>query len=385
MIPYGKQDINQHDIDAVIEVLKSDFLTQGPQVPLFEAAINRTVNSQYAVAVNSATSALHISCLALGVGKGDIVWTSPITFVASANCALYCGASIDFVDIDPETYNLSPKELEIKLKQAKLKNKLPKVVIPVHLAGQSCDMQKIHQLSLEYGFSIIEDASHAIGGKYQEQPIGNCQYSDITVFSFHPVKIVTTAEGGIATTNNQALAQKMQRLRSHGTTRDENLMTESSHGDWYYQQLELGFNYRMSELHAALGISQLSRLAEFVNKRMTIAESFNQQLASLPITLPKQLNATDSSWHLYIIQLKLNELTKSHQQIFSELREAGIGVNLHYIPVYKQPFYKALGFNDVALPATEEYYQTAISIPIFALLTAQQQDKIISELKRVLI
>ena len=385
MIPYGKQDINQHDIDAVIDVLKSDFLTQGPQVPRFEEAINKIVNARYSVAVNSATSALHIACLALEVGKGDIVWTSPITFVASANCALYCGATVDFVDIDIDTYNLSPIALAKKLKQAKIDNKLPKVVIPVHLAGQSCDMQKIHQLSLEYGFKIIEDAAHAIGGSYQGKPIGHCQYSDITVFSFHPVKIVTTAEGGVATTNNQALAQKMQRLRSHGITRDENLMTEASHGDWYYQQLELGFNYRMSELHAALGISQLSRLAEFVNKRVTIAESYNQQLASLPITLPKQLNATDSSWHLFIIQLKLNELTKSHQQIFSELREAGIGVNLHYIPVYKQPFYKELGFNDIALPATEEYYQTAISIPIFPLLTAQQQHKIINELKRALI
>lgn len=385
MISYGKQDINEQDIDAVVKVLKSDFLTQGPQVPRFEKKLTEITNSQYAIAVNSATSALHLACLALGVGKGDIAWTSPITFVASANCALYCGATVDFVDINPDTYNLCPLALAQKLKQARIENKLPKVIIPVHLAGQSCDMEKIHQLSIEYGFKIIEDAAHAIGGSYQGQPIGNGQYSDITVFSFHPVKIVTTAEGGVATTNNETLAHKMQRLRSHGITRDENLMTEASHGDWYYQQLELGFNYRMSELHAALGISQLNRLAEFVTKRTAIAAFYDQQLSNLPITLPKQLETTDSSWHLYIIQLKLNQITKSHQQIFNELREAEIGVNLHYIPVYKQPFYQALGFINFALPTAENYYQTAISIPIFANLTMQQQHKIISELKRVLI
>ena len=384
MIPYGKQDINQHDIDAVIDVLKSDFLTQGPQVPLFEAAINRTVNSQYAVAVNSATSALHIACLALGVGKGDIVWTSPITFVASANCALYCGASVDFVDIDSETYNLSPIELEKKLIVAKQQNKLPKVVIPVHLAGQSCDMQKIHQLSLEYGFSIIEDASHAIGGKYQEQPIGNCQYSDITIFSFHPVKIVTTAEGGIATTNNKILSDKMQLLRSHGISRDEKLMLQAPHGEWYYEQLELGFNYRMSELHAALGVSQLNRLQEFVAKRTAIATCYNEQLANLPITRPKQLPSTDSSWHLYIIQLNLDELTKSHRQIFNELRNFGIGVNLHYIPVHLQPYFQQFGFKKGDFPNAEKYYAYSISIPIYAQLTTESQRLIIQALHKVL-
>ena len=365
MIPYGKQDINQQDIDAVIDVLKSDFLTQGPQVPRFEATINETVDSKYAVAFNSATSALHIACLALAVGKGDIVWTTPITFVASANCALYCGATIDFVDIDPDTYNLSPIKLEQKLKQAKIEKKLPKVVIPVHLAGQSCDMKRIYQLSMEYGFKIIEDASHAIGGQYQGQPIGNCKYSDITIFSFHPVKIITTAEGGVATTNNLQLAQVMQRLRSHGITRDEDLMTEPSHGAWYYQQLELGFNYRMSELHAALGISQLTRLKEFVKQRTAIASEYNKQLSTLPIILPKQLTETNSSWHLYIIQLDLDKITKSHQQVFDELRENGIGVNLHYIPVHLQPYYKALGFKQGDFPNSERYYTQVISIPLF--------------------
>ena len=384
MIPYGKQDINQQDIDAVVSVLKSDFLTQGPQVPLFEAAINKVTQSQYAVAVNSATSALHIACLALGVGKGDIVWTSPITFVASANCALYCGASVDFVDIDPNTYNLSPVELEKKLITANLENRLPKVVIPVHLAGQSCDMKKIHQLSLDYGFKIIEDAAHAIGGSYQNKPIGNCQYSDITVFSFHPVKIITTAEGGVATTNCVKLAGKMQRLRSHGITRAPKLMTETSHGDWYYQQLELGFNYRMSELHAALGVSQLDRLKEFVANRSTIAASYYLKLADLPITLPIQLAETASSWHLYIIQLNLESLTKSHQQIFDELRAGGIGVNLHYIPVHTQPYYKKLGFSEGYFEHAEYYYQRALSIPLYAQLNEQQQIEVINKLKKVL-
>lgn len=385
MIPYGKQDINQQDIDAVVKVLQSDFLTQGPQVPLFEKAINKVTQSQYAVAVNSATSALHIACLALGVGKGEIVWTSPITFVASANCALYCGASIDFVDIDEHTYNLSPVELEKKLKLAKQQNKLPKVVIPVHLAGQSCDMQKIHQLSIEYGFKIIEDAAHAIGGAYQGKPIGNCQYSDITVFSFHPIKIITTAEGGVATTNNSVLAAKMQRLRSHGITRDESLMTEPSHGDWYYQQLELGFNYRMSDLHAALGLSQLKRLTEFVYKRKEIAEIYNQQLSELPIILPKQLTSTSSSWHLYIIQLELDKIDKTHQQVFNELREAGIGVNLHYIPIYLQPYYKEMGFKKGIFPNADEYYSRAISIPLFPELSTSQKNMVFDALNKCFI
>ena len=385
MIPYGRQDINQQDLDAVIDVLQSDYLTQGPQVPLFEKTINEIVKVNHSVAVNSATSALHIACLALDVGKGDRVWTSAITFVASANCALYCGACIDFVDIDPTTYNLSITALEKKLKQAALRNNLPKVIIPVHLAGQSCDMQKIHQLSLQYGFKIIEDASHAIGATYQGMPVGNCKYSDITVFSFHPVKIVTTAEGGIATTNSFELAQKMQLLRSHGITRDESLMTEESHGDWYYQQLCLGFNYRMSELHAALGISQLKRLHEFVEKRTIRANLYTKKLAKLPITLPYQAESTQSSWHLYIIRLQLDKINKTHESVFDALRGAGILVNLHYIPIHLQPYYQKLGFQVGDFPIAEQYYKNAISIPLFAQLSESDQDHIIQTLEQLLL
>ena len=384
MIPYGKQDIQQQDIDAVVEVLKSDYLTQGPQVPIFEEAINKVTQSQYAVAVNSATSALHIACLALGVGKGDIVWTTPITFVASANCALYCGASIDFVDIDPDTYNLSAIELEKKLLQAKKENKLPKVVIPVHLAGQSCNMQKIYQLSLEYGFKIIEDAAHAIGGSYQNQPVGNCRYSDITVFSFHPVKIVTTAEGGVATTMNEKLAQKMRLLRSHCITKDADLMTEESHGVWYYQQLGLGFNYRMTDLQAALGVSQLERLNQFIEARVSRAAYYKNGLRKLPLTLPIQNSQTQSSWHLYIIRLQLDKTSKTHQQVFHEMREESIIVNLHYIPVHTQPYYQQLGFKQGAFPKAEQYYKEAISIPLYSHLSKQEQDFVIATLYKIL-
>ena len=385
MIPYGKQDINQQDIDAVINVLQSDYLTQGPQVPSFEAVINKITKSQYAVAVNSATSALHIACLALRVSKGDIVWTSPITFVATANCALYCGAEIDFVDIDEHTYNLCPVELEKKLKKAKQINRLPKVVIPVHLAGQSCDMQTIHQLSKEYGFKIIEDAAHAIGGHYQGKPIGNCQYSDITVFSFHPVKIITTAEGGAITTNNKELAHKIQRLRSHGITRDSALMTEIPHGEWYYQQIELGYNYRMTDLQAALGISQLTRLSMFISSRQEKATLYNKALANLPVTLPYQHSEASSSWHLYIVRLQLNKIEKNHPQVFSLLRKAGILVNLHYIPVHLQPYYQAMGFKAGDFPIAEDYYKEAISIPLFSHLSSSDQHTVIAVLEDALL
>lgn len=385
MIPYGKQDITQADIDAVVDVLKSDFLTQGPQVPLFESKIKEAVNAEYAIAVNSATSALHIACLALGVGKGDVVWTTPITFVASANCALYCGAGVDFVDIDPETYNLSPVKLEQKLLNAKQNNlPLPKVVIPVHLCGQPCEMVTIHKLSLEYGFSIIEDASHAIGGKYKSQPIGNCEYSDITIFSFHPVKIVTTAEGGVATTNNYALAQKMDLLRSHGITRDEKLMTEVSHGGWYYQQVDLGFNYRMTEMQAALGVSQMDRLHNFVTKRNELAVHYDDLLKDLPIVIPKQIDDSYSGRHLYVIRLKQNEVSLSHQNLFTLLREKGVGVNLHYIPIHTQPYYKELGFDEGQYPEAEKYYQEAISIPLYHTLTEENQLYIVNVIKQTL-
>jgi UDP-4-amino-4,6-dideoxy-N-acetyl-beta-L-altrosamine transaminase len=385
MIPYGKQEITQQDIDAVVYVLQSDFLTQGPQVPLFEKSIKDAVNADYVFAVNSATSALHIACLALGVGKGDVVWTTPITFVASANCALYCGADIDFVDIDPQTYNLSPKLLEQKLKHAKQNSlPLPKVVIPVHLCGQPCEMEQIHQLSKEYGFRIIEDASHAIGGKYQGNPIGNCEFSDITVFSFHPVKIVTTAEGGAATTNNPEIAAKLELLRSHGITRDVTVMKNESHGGWYYEQVDLGFNYRMTEMQAALGLSQMTRLHDFVATRNDLANRYDDLLKDLPLITPAQIADSYSGRHLYVIRLKLNEISLTHKEVFEELREKNIGVNLHYIPVHTQPYYQNLGFKQGQFPNAEEYYCSAISIPLFHTMTQQQQQDVIQTLKSII-
>ena len=396
MIPYGKQDINQQDIDAVVAVLQSDFLTQGPQVPLFEQALIEHTGAEYAVACNSATSALHLACLALGLGEGDWLWTTPITFVASANCGLYCGAQVDFVDIDPITYNLCPKALEQKLITAKAEGKLPKVVIPVHLCGQSCDMAAIYALSLQYGFKIIEDAAHAIGGTYQDKPIGCGEYADITVFSFHPVKIVTTAEGGAALTNQQTLADKMALLRSHGITRDNSLMTPvtglpiEAQGDWYYQQVELGFNYRMTELQAALGVSQMQRLTQFVAERRRLALRYNQLLADLPLTLPKQLKQTNSAWHLYVVGLKFDNTTLSQKhlsqnKVFRQLRELGIGVNLHYIPVHTQPYYQTMGFVVGDYPAAEHYYQQAMSLPLFHGMTDAQQDEVVAALHCVLI
>ena len=384
MIPYGRQDISQTDIDSVVNVLQSDFLTQGPQVPLFEKKVSDYCGAEYGVAVNSATSALHIACLALGLGKGDYFWTSPNTFVASANCGLYCGAQVDFVDIDPLTYNLSPEELEKKLIQAKQHNKLPKIVIPVHFAGQSCDMRKIYSLSREYGFKIIEDASHAIGGKYLDQPIGGCQYSDITVFSFHPVKIITTAEGGLATTNNKKLSERMQLFRSHGVTHDPGLMTKEAEGGWYYQQVELGFNYRMTELQAALGVSQMRRLDEFIVKRHKLQERYDLLLEDLPIIKPYQDKDSYSALHLYPIKIQVNKVKNTKKEIFEALRKNGISVSVHYIPVHTQPYYENIGFKKGCYPNAESYYQRSISIPLYFGLTLEQQDKVIESLKQVL-
>jgi UDP-4-amino-4,6-dideoxy-N-acetyl-beta-L-altrosamine transaminase len=384
MIPYGKQDINQTDIDTVVNVLQSDFLTQGPQVPLFEKTVSDYCDAAYGVAVNSATSALHIACLALGLGEGDRLWTSPNSFVASANCGLYCGAKVDFIDIDPRTYNLSVTELEKKLIKAKRDNRIPKVLIPVHFAGQSCDMKKIHSLGEKYGFKIIEDASHAIGGKYLDNPIGGCQYSDITVFSFHPVKIITTAEGGIATTNSHELAEKMQLYRSHGIIRDEDLMATKSDGAWYYQQVDLGFNYRMTELQAALGVNQMQRLDEFVAKRHILQERYDSLLSDLPIIKPYQDIDSYSALHLYPIKIDLDKVDKSREQIFKELREKGVGVNVHYIPIHTQPYYQQFGFIKGDFPSAESYYSTAISIPLFHAMTVKQQDDVIDAFKRVL-
>jgi len=384
IIPYGKQEISPRDIDVVVEVLKSDFLTQGPQAPLFEKTVAEYCGAEYGVAVNSATSALHIACLALGLGEGDWLWTSPNTFVASANCGLYCGAKVDFVDIDPQTYNLCADKLEKKLKIAKQENKIPKIVIPVHFAGQSCDMKRIYQLSQEYGFKIIEDASHAIGGKFLNIAIGGCQYSDISIFSFHPVKIITTAEGGLATTNQADLAERMQLFRSHGVTRDPKLMTKQADGSWYYQQVELGFNYRMTELQAALGVSQMQRLDDFVAKRHHLQQRYHEILKDLPIKLPYQSADSYSALHLYPIQLELEQGSKNHAQVFDLLRQKGLGVNVHYIPVHTQPYYEEKGFNLGDFPEAEEYYSRAISIPLYHGMSFDQQDEVVTILKEVL-
>lgn len=381
MIPYGRQQISEADIQAVVEVLKSDYLTQGPAVPAFETAVAAYCAAGHAVAVNSATSALHLACLALGVQAGDYVWTSPITFVASANCALYCGAEVDFVDIDPLTFNLSVQALEEKLQHAEQCGRLPKVVIPVHLCGLSCDMQAIHRLSKRYGFRIIEDASHAIGGKYQNQPIGNCRYSDISVFSFHPVKIITTGEGGMALTNDAQLAKRMALLRSHGITRDAAEMTHEADGPWYYQQIELGFNYRMTDLQAALGLSQLKRLDAFVARRQQLAGFYRQYLAGLPVVVQSQPDDCYSALHLFAIRLRLGDCKMSHREVFCRLRDAGIGVNLHYIPVHLQPYYQQRGFKPGDFPQAEHYYAEAITLPLYPDLSEAQQLHVIATLR----
>ena len=384
MIPYGRQDISQADIDAVVAVLQSDFLTQGPQVPLFEQTVAQHVGAKHALAVNSATSALHMACMALGLGQGDWLWTTPVTFVASANCGLYCGAQVDFVDIDPRTYNLCPKALEAKLVAAEQAGKLPKVLVAVHLCGQPCDMAAIHALAQKFGFKVIEDASHAIGGKYKGEFIGNGRYSDLTVFSFHPVKIITTAEGGMALTNSDELAHKMALLRSHGITRDSAYMTHAPDGPWYYQQIDLGYNYRMTELQAALGVSQMQRLDAFVARRHQLAQRYDQLLAALPVTTPWQHPDSYSGLHLYVIRLQLDKITKTHRQVFEALRETDIGVNLHYIPVHTQPHYQRMGFKVGDYPQAEQYYAEAISLPMYQTLSDQQQDQVVAVLQKVL-
>lgn len=380
MIPYGKQDISKEDVKSVIDVLNSDFLTQGPVLPKFENKVAKYCDSRHAVASNSATSSLHLACLALGLESGDWLWTSPNSFVASANCGIYCGANVDFVDIDPQTYNMCPNKLEEKLAEAEKAGKLPKIVIPVHYAGQSCDMKKIFNLSLKYNFKIIEDASHSIGGSYLDLAIGNCKYSEITIFSFHPVKIVTTAEGGVATTNSDEISNTMKLLRSHGITRDPSLMTKKPDGAWYYQQIQLGFNYRMSEIHAALGISQLNRLDEFVTRRQTIRDTYDTCLDGLPLIKPFQSKDCISSMHLYPIQIN-KELYR--EKLFNELRSNGIGVNVHYIPIHMQPYYQKLGFKENDFPNAKFFYERAISLPIYFGLTEEKQKIVISTLKQI--
>lgn len=381
IIPYGRQSISQADIDAVAEVLRSNFLTQGPMVPQFEACVAERVGAANAVAVNSATSALHIACLALDLRPGDLLWTSPITFVASANAGAYCGADIDFVDIDPQTLNMCPAGLERKLEEAKARGRLPKIIVPVHMTGLSCEMDVIGDLARAHGIHVIEDASHAIGGRFRETAIGSCRYSDITVFSFHPVKIVTTAEGGLATTNDPALARAMELFRSHGITREPSEMAALSDGPWYYQQIELGYNYRMTEMQAALGLSQMARLEPFVAQRHVIADRYDRLLADLPVRLPQRPQHHYSGMHLYAVQL---ENASRRKGVFTALRAAGIGVNIHYIPVHTQPWYRAHGHADSVFPHAEDYYARAISLPMFPDLTCDEQDFIVAQLAEAL-
>jgi UDP-4-amino-4,6-dideoxy-N-acetyl-beta-L-altrosamine transaminase len=381
MIPYGRQDVSDADIQAVVDVLRSDYLTQGPVVPAFERAVAAYCGAPHAVATNSGTSALHLACLALGVGPGDRVWTSAITFVASANCARYCGADVDFVDIDPRTYNLGVEPLARKLAQAEQAGRLPKVVIPVHLCGQPCDMAAIRKLGAKYGFSIIEDASHAIGGRYRGEPVGNGRYSEVTVFSFHPVKTITTGEGGMALTGDARLAERMRRLRSHGIARDPADLTRAGDGPWYYEQTDLGFNYRMTDLQAALGLSQMGRLAEFLARRESIARRYDALLAGLPVATPWQQPDGNSGRHLYVVRLTPKKMARSHREVFEAMRGAGIGVNLHYIPVYRQPYYARTGFSPSEFPEAERYYAEAMSLPMYPALTEEQQDRVVNALK----
>lgn len=379
MIPYGRQDINQTDIDAVVEVLHSDFLTQGPAVPAFEKTVADHVGTKHAVAVNSATSALHIACLALGLEEGDRLWTVPNTFVASANCGRYCGAEVDFVDIDPVSLNISIPRLQEKLIQAEKEDRLPKVLVPVHFAGQPVEQEKIWGLAQTYGFKVLEDASHAIGASRDGEPVGSCRWADITVFSFHPVKIVTTGEGGMALTNNDGLAERMRCLRSHGIVRDE--VAQNREGPWYYEQRALGFNYRMTDIQAALGNSQMARLTGYIAARRSIAERYGVLLVGLPLTLPRLVPETCSAWHLYVVQLDDDDQRRA---VFEHLRAAGIGVNVHYIPVYLQPDYQRLGFAPGYCPVAENYYARAITLPLYPTLSEADQNHVAAMLREAL-
>lgn len=381
LIPYGRQEIAETDIDAVVEVLRSDYLTQGPVVPEFEKSVAAFVGASHAIAANSATSALHLACMAMEVGTGDILWTSPNTFVASANCALYCGAEVDFVDIDPDTFNMCPTALANKLERAAAQDRLPSVVVPVHMCGQSCNMREIASLARAYGFRVLEDASHAIGGRYGNQLIGSCEYSDIAVFSFHPVKIITTGEGGMALTNSPELAQRLRLLRTHGITREAAEMESPADGPWSYEQIELGFNYRMTDIQAALGLSQLARLEQYIERRHELAERYNRLLTNLPIKTPVLSQEGTSAFHLYVVRLQEADAGISKHDLFCALRERGIGVNVHYIPVHTQPYYRRLGFQLGDFPAAENYYREAMSLPLFPSMSFQQQDAVIEALR----
>jgi len=380
MIPYARQTISQEDIDAVVAVLHSDWLTQGSMVPRFEAAVAERVGARYAIAVNSGTSALHIACLALGLGHGDLLWTSPITFVASANCGRYCGADIDFVDINPTTLNMSVEALQDKLVKARQQGRLPKVVVPVHFAGEPTEQEAIWALAQEYGFRVLEDASHALGASRKGQPVGNCCWSDITVFSFHPVKIITTAEGGMALTNDASLAQRMAMLRSHGITRDTHLMTREADGAWYYEQQLLGFNYRMTDIQAALGLSQLANLESWIERRHQLARTYDQALADLPLVLPYRSPCSKSALHLYVVQVDSQRSPVDRKTLFNHLRAADIGVNVHYIPVHTQPDFRKLGFALGDFPNSENYYRHCLSLPMYPGLTDEEQNYVISKI-----
>jgi len=384
MIYYGKQSINEEDIKAVEEVLRSDFLTQGPAIERFERSVADYCGAKYAVAVCNATAALHIACLSAGLSGGGILWTSPITFVASANCGRYCGADVDFVDIDEKTYNISVAALEEKLRHARRDNHLPQVVIPVHLAGQSCDMARIKELSEEYNFTVIEDASHAVGADYLHTKVGSCAFSDMAVFSFHPVKIITTGEGGMVLTNRKDLYEKLRLYRSHGITRDLSKMTRESDGAWYYQQIELGCNYRMTDIQAALGSSQMRRLDSFIVRRRDLAARYDELLRDLPLVTPYTMEGTNPSWHIYVVRLSFDQRCKTKQQIFEEMKERGIVLNLHYIPVHRQPYYENLGFRQGDFPESEKYYEEAFTLPLYYDLTNDEQDRIVEALRSVL-
>jgi UDP-4-amino-4,6-dideoxy-N-acetyl-beta-L-altrosamine transaminase len=384
VIPYARQSISKQDLNAVAEVLQSDYLTQGPAVPAFEDAVAQLVGAKYAVAGNSATSMLHLACLALGVTTGDLVWTSPNSFVASANCAIYCGAEIDFVDIDSETFNMSVTALAAKLELAKKSNRLPKVIIPVHMGGQSCDMQSIGSLARQYDIKVIEDASHAIGGTYNSQRIGNCAHSDITIFSFHPVKIITSGEGGMATTQDEGLAHDMRMLRSHGITRDESEFEFTNDGPWYYEQQELGFNYRLTDIAAALGLSQLQRIDSFIQHRNSIAARYNEAFASTLVAAPHIASNSVSAFHLYIARCDFDNLKVTRVQLFQKMKDMGVLLNLHYIPIYRQPYFAKMGFDRKTFPNAERYYAQAFSIPMYADLTETDQNTVISSLLNAL-
>lgn len=384
MIPYGRQHIDQADIDAVTAVLTSDFLTQGPVVPAFEQAVAKVVSANYAVAMNSATSALHVACLALGLDKDDYLWTTPNTFVASANCALYCGASVDFVDIDANSLNISIDVLANKLVEAEKTGKLPKIVVAVDFAGRPCDWPALRRLADQYGFFLVDDASHAIGADYNGQMLGGAAWADITIFSFHPVKIITTAEGGMALTNSETLANKLRLLRSHGITRDPAWLEQPDTGLWYYEQQALGYNYRMTDVQAALGLSQLTHLTEWIARRRQLAHQYQTQLAELPLILPNFDMLAHSAWHLYVVQLDTEKTSLSRRTVFDALRAANIGVNVHYIPVYWQPYYRQLGFERGLCPNAENYYQRAISIPMYSGLSDEDQSKVVNRLATIL-